>query len=137
MSVCFGAGNDVPDTLAKRGRTVAVRMLVTQGAMTVICTLLAWIFFNNVFALSVFLGGLAALLPNIMFAVFAFRYSGASQLRLVYKSIKTGSKFKLILTIVIFLLIFRWPDVQVVPLLSTFVITMFSQWLFSFKKQRV
>ena len=127
----------MPDALAKPGRAVATRMLVTQSAIIIICTLLAWIFFNNHFALSVLFGGLAALLPNIMFAVFAFRYAGASQIKLVYQSMKTGSKLKLILTIVIFLLVFRWPNVQVVPLLGTFIITMFGQWLFSFKNQRV
>lgn len=127
----------MPETLAKPGRVVATRMLVTQGVIIIICTLLAWIFFNNHFVLSVLFGGLAALLPNIMFAIFAFRYAGASQIKRVYQSMKTGSKIKLMLTIVIFLLIFRWPDVQVVPLLGTFVITMFSQWLFSFRNQTV
>jgi len=127
----------VPESLAKPGRIVATKMLVTQSAAVIICTLLAWIFFSKSFALSALFGGLAALLPNIMFAVLAFRYAGASQIERVYQSMKTGSKIKLIFTVVIFLLIFRWSNVQAVPLLGTFVITTFSQWLFTVKNQTV
>lgn len=97
------------------------------------CTLLAWLLLDKHSAISVLLGGLAAILPNMLFTAFAFRYAGASQIRLVYKSFKTGSKLKLILTIVIFILIFRWPHVQAMPLFGTFVITILSQWVFGVK----
>ncbi len=123
----------MPSILAKPGLKIAKKMLLLQCSVTVFCTLLAWLLFNEISAISALVGGLAAIVPNMLFAIFAFRYAGASQIQLVFKSFKTGSKLKLICTIVIFLLIFRWPHVQAMPLFVTFVITMLSQWVVSVK----
>lgn len=121
-------GNLVPSRLAFSGVKVAKNMLVTQSLIVVLCTLVA-LLFGATSALSALLGGMAAILPNIVFAVFAFRVVGASKNQLVYKNFKTGSKLKLILTIVIFVFIYRWPDVQAGPLFMTFVIAMLGHYV--------
>lgn len=123
----------MPSKLALPGIKFAKKMLALQSLVVIFCTLVA-LFFGVTSALSALLGGLAAILPNIVFAVFAFRFAGATQNQLVYKSFKTGSKLKLILTTVIFILIYRWPDVQVIPLFITFVISMLGHWVISAKR---
>ena len=123
----------MPSRLALPGIKFAKKTLVLQSLVVTFCTLVA-LFFGITTALSALLGGLAAILPNIVFAIFAFRFVGATQNQLVYRSFKTGSKLKLILTIVIFILIYRWPDVQAGPLFSTFVISMLGHWVISAKK---
>ena len=123
----------MPSRLATPGIKFAKKILVMQSLVVIFCTLVAS-FFGFTAALSALLGGLAAILPNIVFAVFAFRFVGASKNQLVYNSFKTGSKLKLILTIVIFILIYRWPDVQAGPLFITFVVSMLGHWVISAKK---
>lgn len=119
--------------LAKPGITIAKKMLVLQFLVAISCTLIAWLLISDVGAISALLGGVTAILPNMLFVAFAFRYAGARQIQLVYKSFQQGSKLKLALTIVLFLLILRWPNVQAMPLFGTFVITMLSQWIVAIK----
>lgn len=123
----------MPSTLAKPGLKIAKRMLVLQSLVTLFSTLIAGLLFHKYSAISALLGGMAAILPNMLYTAYAFRYAGGSQIQLIYKSFKTGSKLKLFLTIVIFMLIFRWPHVQAAPLFITFVITLLSQWAFGVK----
>ena len=125
-------GKLVPSRLAMSGIKFAKTVLALQSLIAVFCTVVA-LYFGVTSALSALLGGLAAVLPNSVFAVFAFRFVGASKNQLVYKSFKTGSKLKLILTIVIFVLIYRWPDVQAGPLFMTFVLAMLGHWVIGAK----
>ncbi|WP_268408429.1 ATP synthase subunit I [Alteromonas sp. a30] len=118
----------MPSKLAMPGIKFAKKVLALQSLIVIFCTVVA-LFFGVTSALSALLGGLAAVLPNIVFAVLAFRFVGASKNQLVYNSFKTGSKLKLILTIVIFLLIYRWPDVQAGPLFITFVIALLGHYV--------
>lgn len=121
--------------LAKPGIEIAKKMLVLQFLVAIFCTLMAWLFISDVDAISALLGGVTVILPNLLFITYAFRYAGARQIQLVYKSFQRGSKLKLALTIVLFLLIFRWPNVQAMPLFGTFVLTMLSQWIVTIKSR--
>ncbi len=86
-------------------RLVVVRLLRTQLAITLLLPLVL-IPFGTIAALSATAGGIACLVPNAFFASRAFRYSGARSAPLILSSFYTGQAMKLLLTALIFSLIF-------------------------------
>lgn len=83
---------------------------------------------NAYSALSALLGGLICILPGLLFAHFAFKYAGASNNELVVRQFNKGSKLKFLATILLFMLVYQWPNLQVMPLIVTYIITLFAQW---------
>jgi ATP synthase protein I len=71
-------------------------------------------------------GGAVALLPNFVFAVYAFRYMGASRVNQVYASLKRGNGLKFMLTIVLFALILKSYTVVLLPFFCVYVLVLFS-----------
>jgi len=68
------------------------------------------------------------LLSGTVFAFLAFRYSGASQNQLVVRSFNKGSKLKFIITIVLFVMAYEWPNLQPLPLMISYFVTLMAQW---------
>jgi ATP synthase protein I len=77
---------------------------------------------------SAFLGGFTCILPSLIFALFAFKYAGARQNKLVVRQFSNGAKLKFLATMVLFMAAFQWQDLQVLPMLVCYVITMIAQW---------
>jgi ATP synthase protein I len=71
---------------------------------------------------------LICVVPGKVFAFLAFRYAGASQNQLVVRSFNKGSKLKFLITIVMFAVIFRWPNLQPLPLFISYFVTLMVQW---------
>ena len=82
------------------------KIIVTQSIATLLAALSAFVLIDGVTGYSVFLGGMVSALPNAYFAIKAFRYSGARQMPLVIKSFYAGESGKMIITAVLFALIF-------------------------------
>ncbi|MGA1741932.1 MAG: ATP synthase subunit I [Pseudohongiellaceae bacterium] len=82
------------------------KVIVTQLVATTIAALSAFVLMGSVTGYSVFLGGMVSALPNAYFAIKAFRYSGARQMPLVVKSFYAGESGKLIITAIMFGLVF-------------------------------
>ena len=82
------------------------RIIVTQSIATFLAALSAFVLIDGVTGYSVFLGGMVSALPNAYFAIKAFRYSGARQMPLVIKSFYAGESGKMIITVIMFALVF-------------------------------
>jgi ATP synthase protein I len=82
------------------------KVIVTQLVATILAALSAFVLMGSVTGYSVFLGGMVSALPNAYFAIKAFRYSGARQMPQVVKSFYAGESGKLIITAVMFALVF-------------------------------
>lgn len=82
------------------------KVIVTQLVATIMAALSAFVLMGAVTGYSVFLGGLVSALPNAYFAIKAFRYSGARQMPQVVKSFYMGESGKLIITAIMFALVF-------------------------------
>jgi len=82
------------------------KAIVTQFVVTIIATLSAFALMDGVTGYSVFLGGMVSTLSNAYFALKAFRYRGARQMPQVLKSFYAGESGKLIITAVMFALVF-------------------------------
>lgn len=86
-------------------------------------------------ALAFAAGTIISILPNQIFALFAFRYAGASQLRLVTKSFSQGSKLKLAATVILFAIAFAGLKLEPLPVFAGFAIATVSYWLALFRQR--
>ena len=78
-------------------------------------------------ALSPFLGGIAAFVPNLYFALRIYRAEGQSA-RTIVNSFYAGESGKLILTAMLFFLIFQVPHIKILPLLSGYIAALSVFW---------
>ena len=118
--------------LAKRGLDLAKKGLLFQAITAIVITGLAGVAGGSHSAISAAAGTLISILPNIVFAIFAFRYAGASKNELVARSFSQGSKMKLALTIILFVIAFKGLNVSPLEIFMAFVITTASHGLAMF-----
>jgi ATP synthase protein I len=120
--------SDVKKSLATAGRILAIKGIVAQIFVSLVCIGTAIIFQNNQ-VVSVIFGCLSFLVPHSIFAYWVFRYAGATNNEIVVQSFSQGMKLKLILTSGFFVIAFSHFNAHPLFLLGAYVITMFSQWL--------
>ena len=118
--------------LAKRGLELAKKGLLFQAVTALFVTAFAAAAGGSHSAMSAAAGALISILPNSVFMAFAFRYAGASKNDLVARSFSQGSKLKLALTIILFVIAFRGLNAAPLEIFMAFVITTASHGLAMF-----
>lgn len=88
-----------------RLRVIKLIVLGQFGAMLVV-GIVGLLFSGKVTGLSALLGGLIAWLPNMYFALRAFRYRGARAAQKIVRSFYAGAFGKMILTMAMFAVVF-------------------------------
>jgi len=73
------------------------------------------------------LGGMAAFVPNLYFALRIHRSSGKPARKIV-NSFYAGESGKLLLTAVLFILIFKIPNIEILPLLAGYITALSVFW---------
>jgi len=116
----------VTNRLAKPYRLAAFKLICLQGIVAFIAAVIVFIGWGVNAGQSALAGGAVALLPNFVFAVYAFRYMGASRVNQVYASLKRGNGLKFMLTIVLFALILKSYTVVLLPFFCVYVLVLFS-----------
>ena len=111
--------------LAKPYRLAAFKLICLQGIVALIAAVIVFIGWGVNAGQSALAGGAVALLPNFVFAVYAFRYMGASRVNQVYASLKRGNGLKFMLTIVLFALILKSYTVILLPFFCVYVLVLF------------
>jgi ATP synthase protein I len=78
-------------------------------------------------AFSATIGGFAAFIPNLYFAL---RVAGSAEqdARKVLRSFYVGESVKLLLTVALFMLIFQIPNVEILPLMAGYVAALSVFW---------
>ncbi|MAD05720.1 MULTISPECIES: ATP synthase subunit I [unclassified Pseudoalteromonas] len=112
--------------LARPYRLAAFKLICLQGIVAFIAAVIVFIGWGVNAGQSALAGGAVALLPNFVFAVYAFRYMGASRVNQVYASLKRGNGLKFMLTIVLFALILKSYTVVLLPFFCVYVLVLFS-----------
>lgn len=115
-------------SLAKEGRQLATKVLFYQSLIAIVLALFFMLYFGKYAGLSAIYGGLVCVLPGAVFAFLVFRYAGASKNKLVVRNFNQGSKVKFIFSIVLFVMLYKWPNLQPLPLLISYVVTLMAQW---------
>jgi ATP synthase protein I len=77
--------------------------------------------------LSSVLGGMAAFIPNLYFALRIYRSTGKPARKIV-NSFYAGESGKLLLTVAMFIMIFRVPNIEILPLLAGYIAALSIFW---------
>lgn len=112
-------------------RQVRISAYKLIGCQVLVAALIALVFFyfqGDLAAKSAFKGGLIAALPNLVFALFAFRYLTRGSAEQAKTAFMRGHSLKIILTIGLFVWVMQQDDVVASALLTSYIITLFSQW---------
>jgi len=110
--------------LTKPGRNFAYLQSAFISLMTLIFTLIIFLFLGFESAKSAFLGGIIGILPNLYFAYKAFKYAGARASKMVVESFFSGVKQKMAIMAVLLGLTLKFVDISPVPFFSTFCLVM-------------
>lgn len=109
----------------KRG---IVRLWIVQISVVVVITAFCATFFSYNAAISAGLGGLVCIIPNVYFAVKLFQYEGARSAQKIVKAFYKGEAVKIILSIILFTLVFVFCKVTPLAFFTTYIAVQMTHW---------
>ena len=104
------------------------RILLYQAMAVAVTSVLAFLLSGSADAQSVLVGGLAGFLPNLFFAAKFGHHDPKKSAQEVVRAFYVGEALKLVLTGVLFVLIFQIPGISFMPLFIGFVSVMMVFW---------
>lgn len=107
--------------------STVVRILSYQVLIILIVTAGFGVIAGEPQALSAFLGGMAAFIPNLYFALRIHRSAG-QEARKIVNSFYAGESGKLLLTAALFIMIFQVSNIQILPLLVSYMAALSVFW---------
>jgi ATP synthase protein I len=113
--------------VADRKYSTVVKILSYQVLITILITLGFAIAGGWQRALSPLFGGLAALIPNLYFALRIYKSAG-QEARKIVRSFYVGESGKLLLTGALFAMIFQIPNLQLLPLFVAYAAALSVFW---------
>ena len=127
------------ERIAKPKRIAAYKWVLFQGLITFVLTLIGFIGWGTDYALSILVGGFVVVIPNFVFASYAFRFAGAKKAKQVVASMFRGSTLKLLLTAFFTIVAFKNLDLVGSVYFLSFFIVLMTQWLVPvfFKQQKL
>lgn len=111
---------------------MAWSVLLVQLALIVVATLITWLVKDGVTAGSVLSGGGTYWVPQLLFSILSTsRPDRELDVGLVLWDVYLAAGSKLIATLVCFVVVFKWLDVNHAVVLITFSLMLVSQWIIS------
>lgn len=113
-------------------KTMAWSMLAIQLLLIVVAALIAWFVSDAVTAGSVLSGGGTYWVPQLLFSLISTsRPDRELDVGLVLWDVYLAAGTKLITTLICFVVVFKWLDVNHAVVLVTFGLMLISQWIIS------
>lgn len=119
-------------TLQVLVQSKAYRIIKFQMAGVIVLTLLALLIQGTTSSYSVLFGGLAYVLPNLIFVWRVFKYASPSQMNQFMAAFFIGEMLKLVLAAILFLMIVKTLPVSLLSVLVGFIGAIVSFWLACF-----
>jgi ATP synthase protein I len=116
--------------IQRLGFQTATRLIFAQLILTGIMSVTWWMASNGKAAYSTMLGGLVATIPNGLFAYRLFGNERQRSARTIISSLYRGEALKLVTTMVLFTLVFRFISVTALPFFITYCLTLMVFWVF-------
>ena len=113
--------------MTDRTGTTVVKILSYQVLIIIVVTIGFLLTGKEWQALSSILGGIAAFVPNLYFALRIHRSKG-QEARKIINSFYAGESGKLLLTVALFMMIFQVQNIQILPLLVGYVAALSVFW---------
>lgn len=112
--------------LAQPGKNLSKRQLIFSIAVTLLSSTLIYFCWGLSHAYSALAGGAIGIIPNFIFAFYAFKYAGASASKLVMDSFFKGVKVKMLLTALLFALSFKFLTLLLAPFFTIYILAVAS-----------
>ena len=106
------------------GRKLAWQQNILAISVVLLCSLVSYFIWGLAHSQSVLAAGVVTIIPNIVFALKAFKYAGAKSSKLVVESFFSGVKLKMVLTALLFALAFKFLVLLPIPFFSMFCLIM-------------
>lgn len=113
----------------RTGYKVVKRLIASQLIVTIMTSLL-FTFLDSKAAYSALLGGLVAVIPNCVFAYRLFVHKDAQAANAIVSSFYRGEAIKLLITIVLLMLVFRFIPVMALVFFTTYILALLVFWIF-------
>ncbi|WP_286263811.1 ATP synthase subunit I [Thalassotalea atypica] len=117
--------------LAQPGRKLTRQQLVLSVFLTLVSAVLTYFIWGLGHAYSALAGGSIGIIPNFVFALYAFRHAGARASELVMNSFFKGVKIKMVLTAILFALCFKFITLSLLPFFMTYILAVASPIVFA------
>jgi ATP synthase protein I len=114
---------------AQLARAKAYKVVLSQVLVVVIAAALAWGFAGRAASSSLVLGGLACILPGVYFVKRFFLRVDARAAKQIVRTFYIGEMVKLILSAAIVVLLVRYADVRILPLMAGFGLAQLGFWV--------
>ena len=114
-------------SVTDRKRSTVSKVISYQILVIIIMTAGFALIGARSYALSAALGGAAAFIPNLYFAL-RVRKSAGQEARKIVRSFYAGESGKLLLTAALFFMIFQLPNIEILPLLSVYIAALSVFW---------
>ncbi|KKC98419.1 F0F1 ATP synthase subunit I [Photobacterium sp. WH77] len=111
-------------TLVRPGRQLAKRLLLLQSGVVLTTAIMAVFAVNVDWGISALIGGGIFVIANAAFSVCAFLFGGATKARLVMASFYGGEVLKILITVILFSLVYLYVEVELVPLKLTYLLAL-------------
>ena len=110
--------------LTQKGRKLAQIQILFSISLVITTTLMINFIWDYAHAKSALAGGVVAIIPNVVFALKAFKYAGAQSSKKVVESFFSGVKLKMVLTALLFALAFKFLVLLPIPFFVMFCMIM-------------
>ena len=111
---------------ARRG---VIRLLLIQAGVTALLALSVWWYAHAGTAGSAVLGGLACMIPSGYFGFRFFKDAGARAAKQIVTAFYLGEGIKIILTVIIFVLVFKYVRVDALAFFGAFIVAQLVYWI--------
>lgn len=118
-------GENLKDKRAYKG---IKNLIELQAVLTGLCSLGFLTFSGKLQALSAIIGGLIAIIPNMLFARKLFQYQGARAAGQIVKGFYLGEAIKFLSTLVLFALVFKYLRTYPLALFTTYILVLMTHW---------
>ena len=108
------------------------RLWLLQLAVLLVLGLAAFYFFSIRAGLSVLLGGLVGLIPNILFAKRLFKYQGAHAAKRIVNAFYQAEAIKIVISVLLFAFIFLWVKIDHIAFFLGYIVILVSHWFSPF-----
>jgi ATP synthase protein I len=105
-----------------------LKIFLIQLSILCVIVMATWFTGKVLQALSLFLGGLIALIPNFTFSILFFQ-KRASKPRKILNAFYYGEGLKFLLTVVFFVLVFQWQALQPFSFFLGFMVLQVVCWI--------
>lgn len=112
-----------------------ITYFILLQVIIIFCAVLGYgIIQDGISAFSALLGGLLAIIPNLVFLPWFHHSKKSDNAQKTLKAFYLAEGCKIFLSLLLFTIVFQWTGLRALPLFATFIAVQMAYWVFSYRK---